>query len=55
MAVLFYSVRLIWVANLANKAACEEFIGPEPRIGITIMTVQTEVRPWADNAHRKLW
>ena len=47
---LFNSVRLIWVpgrfnvpgneiANkLANnKAACEEFIGAEPRIGITMM------------------
>jgi len=53
---LFNSVRLTWVPGhfdvpgneiadkLANKAACEEFIGAEPRIGITMTTVQTEVR-----------
>ena len=52
---LFNSVRLIWVLGhfnvpgneigdkLANKAACKEFIGPEPRIGITVTTVRTEV------------
>jgi len=50
---LFNSVRLIWVPGqfnvpgneiadkLANEAACEEFIGPETRIGITMTTVRT--------------
>ena len=48
---LLNSVRLMWVPGhfsvsgneiadkLANKAACERFIGPEPGIRITVMTV----------------
>ena len=64
---LFNSVTLVCVPGhfgvtgnetadrLAKQAACEEFIGPEPRIGITMMAVRTEVRSWADNVHRKLW
>jgi len=64
---LFNSVRLLWVPGhynvagneiadrLAKQAACQEFIGPEPRIGITMMTVRTEVWSWADSAHRRLW
>ena len=64
---LFNSVRLVWVPGhfgvtgnetadrLAKQAACEEFIGPKPRIGITMTAVRTEVRSWADDIHRKLW
>ena len=64
---LFNSVRLLWVPGhfgvtgnesadrLAKQATCEEFIGPEPRIGITMMAVRTEVRAWADRVHHKLW
>jgi len=63
---LFSSVGLIWVPEhfnvpgneipnkLANIAACGGFIGPEPRLGITMTTVRT-VRSWADNTHCKLW
>jgi len=62
---LFNSVRLIWVsrhfnvpgseiAEMASKAAYEGFIGPEPRIGIAMTTVRTEVQSWADSAHLRL-
>ena len=51
---------MLSLCQTANITACVGriiFIGPEPRIGITKITLRAEVhvQPWADNARRKLW
>jgi len=64
---LFNGATLTWVPGhsnvagnetpdiLAKQAACLDFIGFEPTIGIARTTVHTEARSWVDNDHHKFW
>ena len=57
---VFNSVRLLWVPghsgvdgnevadSLATQASYSDLIGPEPAIGITVTTVRSEIRSWAN-------
>ena len=64
---VFNSVRLLWVPGysgvdgnetavlLAKQAAHSEFVGPEPAVRISALTVRTEVREWANKEHLMHW
>ena len=62
-----HSVRLLWVPGhcgvegneiadvLAKQAACLNFVGPEPVLGLPNTLIRTYIRQWADKEQTKRW
>ena len=64
---VFNSVRLLWIPGhsdipgnetadqLAKQAASQNFVGPEPVLGIPTTKIRSAARLWANAQERKLW
>jgi len=64
---MFNSVRLLWIPGhsdipgnetadqLAKQAASQDFVGPEPALGIPIRNIRSAAQLWANAQQRKLW
>jgi len=64
---MFNSVRLLWIPShsdipgneradlYAKQAASQNFVGPEPVLGIPTTKIRSAARLWANAQQRKLW